>query len=162
MRNTDFITWVSNSSWDMLLSVFIHSVKIIPCPRTTICNEFEQSNTSGDILNGGDNVDDEEILGFSESYLKIAPTNIDEYTKSKFLNLQQDNMRPQRNIETNDKIPDEKYQNDKTDDKKYDERDQIRKIDRKKIIEDEETVQLQNLSTDIEKINRKEIDNGES
>ena len=85
MRNTDFITWVSNSSWDMLLSVFIHSVKIIPCPRTTICNEFEQSNTSGDILNGGDNVDDEEILGFSESYLKIAPTNIDEYTKSKLL-----------------------------------------------------------------------------
>ena len=31
-----------------------------------------------------------------------------------------------------------------------------------KKIEDEETVQLQNLSTDIEKINRKEINNEES
>ena len=32
----------------------------------------------------------------------------------------------------------------------------------RKTIEDEETVQLQNLSTYIEKINRKEIDNVES
>ena len=36
-----------------------------------------------------------------------------------------------------------------------DERDQIRKIIKKKIIEDEETVQLKNLSTAIEKTNRK-------
>ena len=64
-------------------------------------------------------------------------------------------MRPQRNIEINDKIPDGKYQNNKPDDKKYDDRDQIRTFNKKKIIEDEETVQLKNLSTDIEKINRK-------
>ena len=96
----------------MLLSEFIHAVKIIPCPSTPICNKYEQSNTSGDILNAGENVDDKEIFGFSEYYFKIAPTNIDEYTKSKWLNLQQENMRPQRNIEINDKSPDEKFHND--------------------------------------------------
>ena len=58
-------------------------------------------------------------------------------------------MRPQRNIQINDNIPDEKYQNNKTDDKKSDERDQIGTIDKKKIIEDKEIVKLQNLSTDI-------------
>ena len=59
MRHTDSITWVSNSSCDMLPSEFIHAVKINPCPRTTTCNKREQSNTSGEILNAGDNVDDE-------------------------------------------------------------------------------------------------------
>ena len=53
MRHTDLITWVSNSYWDILLSEFIHAVKIIPCPRTTICNKCEHSNTSGEILNAG-------------------------------------------------------------------------------------------------------------
>ena len=94
MIHTDLITWVLNSSWVMLLSEFIHDVKTILCPRTTICNKCEHINTSGDILNAGENVDDEECFGFSESYFKIAPTNIDEYTKRKLLNLQQDNMRP--------------------------------------------------------------------
>ena len=60
MRHTDLITWVSNSSWDMSLSEFIYSVKIFPCTRKKICNKCEQSNTSCDILNAGDNVDDEE------------------------------------------------------------------------------------------------------
>ena len=46
--------------------------------------------------------------------------------------MQQENMRPQKNIEINDKLPDEKYQNNKIDDKKYDERNQIVKIDEKK------------------------------
>ena len=40
-------------------------------------------------------------------------------------------MRPQRNIDINDKIPDQKYQNNKIDDKKSDERDQIWKIGKK-------------------------------
>ena len=83
MRNTDLITWVSNSAWKMLLSEFNRAVKISPCPRTTICNKCAQSNTSGDLWNAGDNVDDEEVFGSSESYFKIAPINIDEYTKSK-------------------------------------------------------------------------------
>ena len=48
----------------MLLSEFNHSVKIIPCPRTTICNKCEQINTSGAILNAGDNADGKEIFGF--------------------------------------------------------------------------------------------------
>ena len=64
MRYTDLITWVSNYSWDTLLSEFIHAVKIIPCPMTTIRNKCEQSNTCGDILNASDNVDDKEILYF--------------------------------------------------------------------------------------------------
>ena len=76
--------------------------------------------------------------------------------------MQQDNMRPQRNIDINDKIPDEKYQKNKIDDKKSDERNQIREIDENKIIEDIYIMQLQNLSTKIEKINRKEIHDLES
>ena len=71
-------------------------------------------------------------FGFSESYFKIAPTNIYEYTNSKLLNWQQENMRPQRNIEINEKITDEKYHNNKTEDKKSDERDQIMTLGKKK------------------------------
>ena len=80
--------------------------KNIPYPRTKICNKCEQSNTSGDILNAGENVDDEEMFGFSEYYFNFVPTNIDEYTKSKLLHLQQENMIPKTNIDINDKIPD--------------------------------------------------------
>ena len=98
MRHTDLITWVSNSDWKMLVSEFNHAVKIIPCRRTTICNKCAQSNTSGDILNTGDNADDKDIFGFSESYFKIAPIHLDECTKNKLLNLQQENMRLQRYI----------------------------------------------------------------
>ena len=65
IRRTDSITSVSNSYWDILPSEFIHAVKISACPRTTICNKYEQSNTSGDILNTVDNVYDEEMFGFS-------------------------------------------------------------------------------------------------
>ena len=64
----------------------------------------------GDILNAGDNVDDQENFGFIESYFKIAPTNIDDYTKNKSLNMQQENLRPQRNMEINDKRIDERHQ----------------------------------------------------
>ena len=63
-----------------------------------IWNKCEQSNTSGNILNAGENADDEEIFGFSESYFKIAPRHLDECTKRKLLNLQQENMRLQRYI----------------------------------------------------------------
>ena len=34
----------------------------------------------GYILNAGENFDDKEKFGFTESYCKIAPTNIDDYT----------------------------------------------------------------------------------
>ena len=71
IRHTDSITWVSIYSWDMLLSEFIHAVKIIPCLRTTTCNKREQSNTRGDILNAGDNVGDEEFLGFQNHFSKL-------------------------------------------------------------------------------------------
>ena len=122
MRHTDFITWVSKSAWKMLLSEFNHAVKIITCPRTTICDKCDQSNTSGDILNTGDNAYDKDIFGFSEYYFKIAPKHLDECTKNKLLNLQQNNRRPQRNKDITDKIPDEKYQNNKPDDKNSDDR----------------------------------------
>ena len=77
MRHTGLITWLSHSCWGMLLSEFIHAVKIISCPRTIICNKYEQSNTRGDILNAGQKFDDKEIFWFSESFFNIAPTNID-------------------------------------------------------------------------------------
>ena len=41
----------------------------------------------GQILNAGDNVNDQSNFGFTESYLKIAPKNIDDYTKNKLLNM---------------------------------------------------------------------------
>ena len=41
----------------------------------------------GEILNTGDNVDDQEDFGFSGSYFKFAPTVIDDYTKKKDLNM---------------------------------------------------------------------------
>ena len=59
MRRTDLITCVSNSAWKMLLSQFIHAVKISPCHRTTVCNKCAQSNTSDDIFITGDNADDD-------------------------------------------------------------------------------------------------------
>ena len=70
--------------------------------------------------------------------------------------MQQENMIPQINIEINDKLPDEKYQKKKIDDRKSDENNLIGKIDEKKTIEDKEIMKLQNLSTEVEKINRKE------
>ena len=65
----------------MLIYEFNHAVKICPFTRTTICNKCAQSNTSGEILNTGDNTDDKEIFGFSESYFKNAPRHLDECTK---------------------------------------------------------------------------------
>ena len=65
MKNAGLITWVSNSTWKMLISQLNHAVKIIPCPRTTICNKWAQSNTSCDIFNTGYNADDKEMFGFS-------------------------------------------------------------------------------------------------
>ena len=139
----------------MLLSEFIHAVRISVCPRTTICNKCKQINTRGGILNAGENVDDDEIFGFSESFFKIAPTNIDEYTKNKLLNIKQENTIPQKNIEINNKLPGERYQKNRIDDKEYYEKNQISKVDEEKIIEDKEIMKLQNLSKEIEKINRK-------
>ena len=65
----------------MLLSEFSHTERISACPRTIIFNKCDKNNMRGDILNAGDNIDDQENFGFTESYFKIAPTNIDDYTK---------------------------------------------------------------------------------
>ena len=70
-----------------------------------MCTEYK----SDDILITGDKVDDKDIVGFSESYFKTAPSHIDERTKHKILKLQQDNVRPQKIIENPDIIPDETY-----------------------------------------------------
>ena len=64
-------------------------------------------------------------------------------------------MRLQRNIEINNKLPDERYQKNKIDDKEYDEKKQISKIDEEKIIEDKEIMKLNIMSKEIEKINIK-------
>ena len=71
----------------------------------------------GEILNAGDNVDDQEDSGFTGSYFNPPPTNIDDYTKHKFLNMQRENLRPQRNIENNDKKTDERYKKKLIDEK---------------------------------------------
>ena len=131
----------------MLLSEFSHSGRIIACHRTIICSRCEQNNIRGEILNASDNVDDQEKIGFTGSYFKIGPTNIDDCTKNKFLNMQQDNLIPQRNMQNNDKKTDERLQKNLIDDKESDERYQISKNDQEKIIEDIEIMKLQNLSS---------------
>ena len=62
------ITYVSKSSWGMIISEFSQAEKIIPCPRTIICNSFEQINLLSDIFNPGDNVNDQEDYGFRDSF----------------------------------------------------------------------------------------------
>ena len=57
------------------------SWKIGAFPRTIICNNCEQNNLIGEILNDGNNVDDQEHYSFTGSYFKISPTVIDDYTK---------------------------------------------------------------------------------
>ena len=71
----------------------------------------------GEILNSGDNVDDQEYCGFNGSYFKTAPTVIDEYTEKKFLDMQLEDLIPKKNIENNDKQTDERYQKILIDDK---------------------------------------------
>ena len=93
-------------------------------------------------MNSSENVDDQEHFGFTESFFKFAPANIDDYTKHKLLNMQEENMRPQRSIEINDKLTGERYQKNKLDDKESDEENQISKIDEEKIIEDKEIMKL--------------------
>ena len=95
-RHTDSITWVYIDSWEMLLSEFSYAEIISGYHRTTICNKCEQSNMRGDILNAGDDVDDQEHFGFTESYFKIALKNIDDYTNNKLLNMQQEILIPQK------------------------------------------------------------------
>ena len=56
-----------------------------------------------EILNVSDNVNDQGNFVFTESYFKIAPTDIDDYTKNICLNMKREKLRPQRNIENNDK-----------------------------------------------------------
>ena len=62
---------------------------------------------------------------FRGSFFKIAPTIIDDYTKRKFLNMQLENLRLQRNIENDDKHSAEMYQINMIDDKESDEIDHI-------------------------------------
>ena len=145
VRDTDLITWISKYFWEILLSVFSHAERISACPRKIICNKCEQNNMRGEVLNAGDNIDDQEYFGLTESYFKIAPTNIDDYWK-KLLSMQQENLRHQINIENNDKklIKDtRKLYRWKKSDEKY----QISKNDEEKTIEDIEIMKLQNLSS---------------
>ena len=55
--------------------------KIIPCPKTIFCNNCEQMNMLGDILNDYDNVDHQEDYGYIGSIFKTALTIIYDYTK---------------------------------------------------------------------------------
>ena len=77
-------------------------------PRIIIYNNCEQINMLGDILNAGDNVEDQEGYWFTGSFFKIPPTIIYDYTKKKWMNMQIENLRPQMNVQNIDEKPDEK------------------------------------------------------
>ena len=104
-------------------------------------------NLLGDILNAGDNVDDQEDYGFRGSFLKIVPTLIDDYTKNKFLNMQLEHLRPHRNIENNNRKSDEIYQINIIDDKESNERYQISENKEETLNTDIEVLKLQKLSS---------------
>ena len=87
------------------------------------------------------------FFGFKGSYFKIAPTNIDDYTKNKFLNIQQYNLIPQINKQNNDKKTDEGYRKSFIGEKESDERYHISKNDEDLFFEDTEITKLQNLSS---------------
>ena len=69
----------------MLISEFSQVEKIIPYPRTIICNDYEQMNVLGRILNAGGNVEDQEYYGFTASFFKIPPIFIYERIKNKLM-----------------------------------------------------------------------------
>ena len=58
--NKQLITWVSKHSWEMFHSEFPRAQVIIPCPRTVICNSCYQNIVSGNILDDGGNVGEQE------------------------------------------------------------------------------------------------------
>ena len=87
----------------MLLSEFSQAGGIIACPRTKICNNCEQSNLLGVILNAGDNIDYQEDYGFRGSYFNPPPCSYRRLYKNKYLNMLTKNLIPQRNTENNDK-----------------------------------------------------------
>ena len=62
--------------------------------------------------------------------------------------MQLKHLRPEINIENNDKQSDERYQNNIIDDKESDERYQISKNDQKKMTEDIEILKLQKLTSE--------------
>ena len=136
----------------MLLSEFSLAEKIIPCPRKIIFNNCEQTNMLGDILNAGDNVDDQEDYGFTGSFHNITPTVIYDYTKKKWMNIQLENLISQRNIENDGKQYDEIYQINTIDDKEYNEIDQIGKHKEETLNRDIENLILRKFSS------QKEID----
>ena len=71
---------------------------------------------------------------------------MDDYANNKCLNIQQEDLRLQRNIDNNDKKTDERYQKKMIDDKESDEIYQISKNYKERIMEDIEIMTLQNLS----------------
>ena len=83
----------------MLLSNFSQPERIIPYPRTIICNNCEEMNVSGDILNAGGNVKDEEDYEFTASFFKVLPTVIEDITKNNLTKMKLGNLIPHRDIE---------------------------------------------------------------
>ena len=79
---TDLIIWVSKNAWEILRSEFSYYERISACPRTIFCNKCEKNKMIGEILNAGDNVDNQEDSGFTGPNLKIPPTVTDAYTKN--------------------------------------------------------------------------------
>ena len=69
------------------LSKFPQTPKIIPCPRRNICNNCEHINMSGDILNAGGNVTNQEDYGFTGSLLKFFHIVIDDSSKNKLTSI---------------------------------------------------------------------------
>ena len=59
------VNWVPKNSWKMSLSESPQAHEIVPCPRTYICNYYEQINVAGDIFNSGVNVEEQEDYGFT-------------------------------------------------------------------------------------------------
>ena len=55
-------------------------------------------NVLDDILNAGENVEDQEDYWFTASFFRIVPTLIDDITKNKLMSVKLGDLRSQRDI----------------------------------------------------------------
>ena len=105
MGNVTFWTFIS---WKYFL-----------CPKTIICDNSEQIDTLGDILNAVDNIEDQKYYGFTGLCFKIAHTIYDNTTK-KLMKMKLEHLRSQINIKNIDKQSDERNGISMTDEKVLD------------------------------------------
>ena len=87
------------------------------------------------------------IMDLQGNFPKLPPTVIYDYTKSKSMNMQLENLIPERNIDNKDKKYDERYQINMIDVREYNKSDQISENKEGTLNTDIEVLILRKLSS---------------